>query len=101
MLGIINNALSAVRAYTRGVLVASDNIANVATEDYRPLRATFESAPGGGVEVHVDRAPEDVVGVDLAQETVDLISRQRAIEANLKVIHASEKTLGVLLDTIG
>jgi flagellar hook-associated protein FlgK len=101
MIGIMNNALSAVRAYTRGVLVSSQNIANSATEDYRPLSVTFESVPTGGVVATVDQAPEGVVGVDLAQETVDLIARQRAIEANLKVIHASEKTLGVLLDTIG
>jgi flagellar hook protein FlgE len=101
MLGVIGNSLSSIRANTRGFVTNAQNIANIATEDYRPSRTTFESLAGGGVEASVEEASDGAGGVDLAQETIEMISRQRAIEANLKVIQASEKTLGVLIDTIG
>ena len=37
----------------------------------------------------------------LLPDAVDLIAREKAIKANLAVIRASDKTLGVLLDTVG
>lgn len=100
MLEVLANATSAVRAYSRGVLVAAHNIANSITDNYQPQEASYQEAPGGGVVSHVGVRP-GVEGVDMAEESVNLASSQRAIEANLAVIRASDKTLGVLLDTFG
>jgi len=99
MLHIMGNSLSAVRAYSRGLLVTAHNVANVQTKDFKPLDTVYLSRPTGGVTAEVRRSEE--VGVDLAEETVNLISSQRAIQANIAVLRASDKTLGVLLDTVG
>jgi flagellar basal body rod protein FlgG len=98
MFPVLGSAASAVRAYSRGLLVSAHNIANSVTEDYHPLGVIYESTPTGGVAARVETR-EEIDGVDLAEETVQMISSQRAIEANLAVARASDKTLGILLDT--
>ncbi len=100
MFQAIDNATSAVRAFTRGMVVSAHNIANLNTEDFHPQEARYSERAGGGVEVHIDTLRE-VEGVDLVKEEVDLLTAEKAIRANLEVIRASDKTLGVLLDTVG
>ena len=100
MFQAMQNATSAVRALTRGMVVSAHNIANSATEGFHPLEAVLEERPGGGVGVRIETR-NDVEGVDLTEETVKMIARETAIKANLAVIRASDKTLGVLLDTVG
>lgn len=100
MMDVMNNAASAIRAHTRGLLVSAHNTANVLTEDYHPLANIVTSAPGGGVTSHIETR-EDVEGVDLVEESLNSLASERAIEANLAVLKASEKTLGVLIDIVG
>lgn len=99
MFNLFGNSMSAVRAYTRGLMVSAHNVANAETENFKPQRATYSSAPGGGVVVDVQTAQE-APGTDLSEEAVNMISSERAIEANLAVMRHSDKTLGVLIDTV-
>lgn len=46
-------------------------------------------------------APSGAEQPDIPTEMVNMASSRRAIEANLAVIRASDKTLGVLLDIVG
>lgn len=97
-LGIQNN-LSTVRAYTRGLAVSARNVANVQSRDFQPQDTVYVSTPSGSVEAAV-RKSGNVGGPDVGKEMVDLASSGRAIQANVAVIRASDKTLGVLLDTV-
>ena len=99
------------------------NIANVSTNGYQPVQTTFESGPAyinavagrsqafgqNASGVHEDSASansraSDLTqagsNVDIAHEMVDLISYQRAFQANVKVIRSSEETMGTVLDLI-
>jgi flagellar basal body rod protein FlgG len=105
MLPVVSSPLSAIRSFTRGLLVSANNVANSQTEDFRASDTVYLSQPGGGVAADVVQRPQmppgPENGVDLVEETVNQMSDSRAIEANLAVIRASDKTLGVLLDTVG
>ena len=99
MMDMFNTSSSAVRAYTRGLMVSAHNVANVATDDFQPQRANYSSSPEGGVVVDVETL-RDTEGTDLVEESVNMISSERAIEANLAVMRNSDKTLGVLIDIV-
>ena len=98
MLDALASAMSSVRAHTRGLLVTAHNVANAPREDFEPAEAVFLANAAGGVsaEVRASGASE----VDLAEEAANMLSSQRAIEANIAVMRTSDKTLGVLLDVV-
>jgi flagellar hook-associated protein FlgK len=99
MLQVMHSAASAVRAFSRGMVVSAHNVANMNTEGYYPQEATYVESGNGGVDV--DIRTSGTQGVNLEQEQVNLIASEAAIKANMEVIRASDKTLGVLLDTVG
>ncbi len=99
MLGSLQNAASAVRAHTRGLLVSAHNLANLQTDDFEPSSTVYLSNASGSVQASV--APSGAEQPDIPTEMVNMASSRRAIEANLAVIRASDKTLGVLLDIVG
>lgn len=100
MLEMYSNAMSSVRTFTRGLVVATHNNANIGTKKFAPKNVETTSARSGGVQSKVVEKPNQQK-IDLARETAQQISSQRAIQANVEVMRASDKTLGVLLDTIG
>ena len=95
----IQNNLSAVRAYARGVGASASNIANAQSRDYKPLDTVYQSTASGGVEAQVQQST-NAGGPDIGKDIVDMASSARAIQVNVGVIRASDKTLGVLLDTV-
>lgn len=99
MLEIFNNSLAGIRVNTRKFEAHAQNIANVNTPGYQPVEAMTESSAAGGATV-----PQNAIGarngVDITEEAVGMMSSERAIQANLAVIRSSNKTLGVLLDTV-
>lgn len=105
MMPLVSSPLSAIRAFTRGLMVSANNVANSRTSDFRPSDTVYLSQESGGVRAEVTQPPDAPPGpgngVDLVEETVNQISDHQAIKANMAVIRASDKTLGVLLDTVG
>ena len=105
MLPLVASPLSAIRAFTRGLMVSANNVANSQTSDFRPSDTVYLSQEGGGVRAEITQRSETTDGphngVDLVEETVKQISDHQAIKANMAVLRASDKPLGVLLDTVG
>ncbi|NQU44969.1 hypothetical protein HQ520_16915 [bacterium] len=99
MLDLFGNVSSAVRAQTRKAMVHAHNVANLQTENFRPQRATVMSGSAQSVETKIETSPEPQAA-DAATEMVGLMSSERAIEANMKVLRASDKVLGVLVDIV-
>ena len=84
-------------AKTRGV--ASHNIANLQTEDFRPLRARQIEGSGGNPTVVVDQAPAPEE-VDLARELVDGLVSDVQARASFRVIDDSLDLVGQLIDEL-
>ena len=96
MLQAMGNSMSAVRAYARGLLVSAHNVANAGSKSFEPLDTVFLSDASGGVRAEVRKTEQ--TGVDITKETIDRVAIEHAINANIAVIRASDKTLGALLD---
>lgn len=115
----MNLAAGALSVHSTAMQVASHNIANVNTGDFAPQRATFADGSSGiGVNLEAVRkqetpeianAPEQMQtlwggskpsGTEVAREVPQLLSTQRAFEANAATIRAADEMLGSLLNTI-
>ena len=99
MLPGIQNTLWAVKAYTRGAAVSAGNTANLETRGVAMLDAVYVSGASRGVEAEV-RETRSAGGPDVGNELADMTSSEGAFQARAAVIRASDKTLGVLLDTV-
>jgi hypothetical protein len=95
----VANALSGISSAARTREVASHNVANLLTEDFRPLRSHQTERQGGGSQVLVERA-ERPESVDLAAEFVrsDVASLQA--KASLRLIDAELELTGKLVDIL-
>lgn len=95
----VANALSGVSSAAKTRNVASHNVANFLTEDFRPLRSHQIERRGGGSEVLSERA-ERPEPVDLAAEFVrsDVASIQA--KASLRLIDAELELTGELVDIL-
>lgn len=119
-------ALSALDAFSVGMAVSANNVANMNTEEFNPSRVTYEERPdSGGVAVQDIREmdvqaplvemqrPElnegsglmeqtsvmvEASGTDIATETVNMIMNQRAFEANAAVIRSQDEMIGKFMD---
>lgn len=79
----------------------SNNIANVSTEGYQPLRVGLADGPGGqGVHVGSVSREASGGGVYVATEMVGLMQTGRAYSANAAVIRAADETAGSVLNII-
>lgn len=109
-------ASGALSTLSVGTQVTAHNIANVSTGDFLPQRATYATGPGGaGVELEsVRKQPAAVIseeaggipvgkrasGTELAREFPQLMTTQRAFEANAATIRAADEMFGSLLNII-
>lgn len=86
-------------AYTRGLGVNARNVAGALPSGFQPQDAIGMSTASLGAEA-AEGQSGSAGDPDVGQEMVDMVSNERAIQANMAVIRASDKTLGVLLDTV-
>jgi flagellar basal body rod protein FlgG len=91
----LGNALSGIASGLRRQQVVSHNVANLLTEDFRPLRARQSEVQAGGSRVEVERAasPEPV---DLAQQFVEQSLAGLQTRASLRVMDTALDLLGEL-----
>jgi flagellar hook protein FlgE len=102
--GAIQTAFASMQAHQRAFAAHAQNVANVNTDGYRAVEATFESDSSGGVDVTFSRGPDpgsDRSGVDLAEEAVDGMMLEMGIKANMAVVREADEMLGSLLDVLG
>ena len=125
MLNGVYSALSALDGFSKQTAVVSNNVANSNTDDYKKSRAVLEEGLNGGVEVSIQKIDtpgtpvsyednntvlaeeassaqtKETSNVDLAEETVQLITAQRGHEANLTTIKVQNEMLGSVIDILG
>ena len=95
--GALSIALSGISSAHKRVEVASHNVANYLTEDFRPLRTHQSSEATGGSSVQVEQAsqPEPV---DLAKEFIESDLAAVQAKASARVVNTELDVLGSLLD---
>jgi flagellar hook protein FlgE len=114
VISAINSTVSALQAYKTQMEVASNNVANLNTENFKKSKATLREGHKSDVqaEVNIVNTPgqryrylegeqmvaKETTDVDLTEEFPQLMASQHAYEANMKVLHAQEKILGTTLD---
>jgi len=111
---------SALGAFGSGMQATAHNIANVSTRDFEPQTYAYTSGPADQRVIFVPKAgfdpsPEppsypdpslgyraDVINnsVDIPREMVNMITTQRAYEANAHTISVMEDMSGVVLDLV-
>lgn len=112
----------AMHSYSRGMAVTAHNIANVSTDDFTPSRAVYSTGPDGRGNVldailpvgptvgeMADLAATDGVrsqtparpsGTELARELPQMVSTQRAYEANAQVVRSADAMTATLLNIV-
>ena len=98
--GAVGNALSGISSAFARRNVVAHNVANLLTEEVRPLRAQQIERQGGGSRVEVERS-ETPRQVDLARELVDGEVASVQAKASLRVLDTELDLVGSLLDTFG
>ena len=95
----IGPALSGIHAAFERRAASAHNVANLQTEDFRPLRTRQVEVQSGGVRVEVDRAAEPRE-VDLAGELVSSSVASVQARASLRVLDTELDLVGSLIDTL-
>ena len=109
-------ASGALAIHAVGIQVAAHNIANVSTGDFLPQRAIYATGPHGvGVALESVRRETEAAtpvetggifgekrasGTKLAKEIPQMISTQRAFEANAATVRVADEMYGSLLNAI-
>ncbi len=124
----VDNNLSALSAFGTSLAVSANNVANINTEGFKASQAALETGPQDqGVrvaEIRRDESPGPLVqslqrvedpdtgridtqwqyvegsNTDLARETVNMITAQRAYEANIDAARTMLDAEGSLLNEI-
>ena len=99
MLGALSSALSGIASAHTRVAVASHNVANLLTEDFRPLRSHQSSRATGGSVADVVQAdqPEPV---SVAREFVDAELASVQARSSARLIKVELDLVGGLLDIL-
>jgi len=95
----IQSALSGMQSAQRSFATSAHNVANLLTEDFRPLRTTQSARAGGGSTASVSQAPVPRP-VDLTREVVSQIQSKTQYTASLRVFEAGAEMRGELIDLL-
>jgi phage-related minor tail protein len=96
----IGSSLSGVSSAFARRNATAHNVANLLTEDFRPLRARQFEVEAGGSRVEVERAAQPET-LDLAREFVDSSLASVQAKASLRVLDTDLDLIGTLIDTLG
>ena len=93
-----NGAASALSAYVTLLNNTAGNIANMNTENYKPVETTMQTSSGGGVDAVTSRSASD--SVDLSKEIVALITAETGFKASIAALKTSQEMQKSLIDII-
>jgi flagellar hook protein FlgE len=100
MVDNINNAsLTALNAYSTLLNNTANNVANINTDNYKPLETTMQDSRPSGVTAITSRN-ENGDRVDLSQEAVNLITAETGFKANIDVLKTAQKMQKTVIDII-
>ena len=100
----ISASLSGLQTSALSVAVASQNVANVNSVDFKARRLEQQTLADGGVQatgVQESQAPANSArgsNVDLATEAVSLSTDKVTYESNLQFLQAQTAMLGMAMD---
>lgn len=92
-------ALSGLESSATRHAVSAHNVANLTSEDFRPLRAQQSEREGGGSQTTVRQA-DDPAPVELSHEVVEQIRARVQFEASLGVLRTTSELTGQLVDLL-
>ena len=93
---ITNSAISGINAFSTGLSVTANNIANMQTNDFKPSNAVMNEDPNGGVRVTLSQSQN--TGVDPAKEMTEMIIEKMGVEANIKSMQTGNHVIKGLVD---
>ncbi|MGO9377405.1 MAG: flagellar basal body rod C-terminal domain-containing protein [Dissulfurispiraceae bacterium] len=93
---IINSASSAINAFSFGLNVTGNNVANMQTNGFKPSTAEMNEDSNGGVRVTLSQSQN--AGVDPAQEMTEMMIEQIGVEANIKAMQTGNQVIKSLVD---
>ena len=96
---VFSIALSGVHAAATRQAASAHNVANLTTEEFRPLRTEQSAREGGGVDARVVRAREPRP-VDLPREVIEQLRARAQLQASLRVADAPGELTGRLVDLL-
>ena len=94
-----STALSGIESASRRQAASAHNVANLTSEEFRPLRATQTGQAGGGSEARIRQAQEPRP-VELSQEIVEQIRARVQFDASLGVLRTASDLTGELVDLL-
>ncbi len=97
MINVLSTAVSALRAFGTKLQGTASNIANINTENYKPVDVSMQETKTGGVRANVSRS-EEAYKVNPSKEIVDTIVTEHAFKANIETIKAEEETLESIIN---
>jgi flagellar basal-body rod protein FlgC len=116
MISAVNSTISALHAYKTQMDVASNNVANINTENFKRSRVNLREGKNGNVQATVRQhntpghryqelegdqmVEKETSNVDLAEEFPRMMVTQHAYKANMKVLQAQDQLLGTTLDIL-
>jgi flagellar basal-body rod protein FlgC len=93
---ITNSAISGINAFSAGLSVTANNIANMQTNDFKPSNAVMNEDPNGGVRVTLSQSQN--TGVDPAQEMTEMMIEKMGVQANIKSMQTGNQVMKSLVD---
>lgn len=93
----LHAAMSGIAAAHQRVNTVSHNIANLQTEDFKPLKTTQESQTAGGVTTRTEQAeaPEEV---SIAEQFVEANLASVQAKASAQIMRVEDELTGTILD---
>ena len=95
----LQSALSGIQSAHARIGVSAHNLANLGTEEFKPLYARQISRSEGGSEVHLQQDPNPR-DVDVARELVDQMLASHQAEASARVVETVNELKGTIIDMV-
>ena len=93
---ITSSALSALNAFSTGLNVTANNIANMNTTGFKPSSAVINEGDYGGVKVTLSQSQN--AEVDPVKEMTDMLIEKNAIQLNVKSLETEDQVYKSLID---
>lgn len=100
-LSALGAGLSGMNANQKALAFEANNVANLATENFKAQEAAFEEASPGGTGVKLSAEGRQLAaaeGTDLARSITNSLMYKLGFELSAKVVQAADERLGTLID---
>jgi flagellar hook protein FlgE len=96
---VYGTSLTALNAYSSLLSNTAQNVANLNTENYRPVATAMEESAPAGVTATSSRT-NTIDRVDLSQEAVSMITAATGFTASIDVLKTAQQMQKKIIDII-